>query len=29
MKVNLLVEFNKENYNLNKKCHIYKIETMK
>ena len=27
-KVNLLVEFNREKYNLNYKSHIYKIETM-
>ena len=28
MKVNLPVEFNRENYNLNHKFHIYKIKTM-
>ena len=28
MKVNLLVEFNWEKYNLNYKPHIYKSETM-
>ena len=28
MKVNLLVEFNREKYDLNYKSHIYKIKTM-
>ena len=28
MKVNLLVEFDREKYNLNYKSHIYKSETM-
>ena len=28
MKVNLLVEFNRGEYNLNYKSHIYKIENM-
>ena len=28
MKVNLLVEFNGEKFNLNYKPHIYKSETM-
>ena len=27
MKVNLLVEFNKEKYNRNYKSHVYKIKT--
>ena len=27
MKVNLLVEFNREKYNLNYKSHIYRIKT--
>ena len=28
MKINLLVEFNREKYNLNCKSHIYKSKTM-
>ena len=28
IKVNLLVEFNKEKYNRNYKSHIYEIKTM-
>ena len=29
MKVNLLIEFNKEKYNLNYKSHIYKMKTIR
>ena len=29
MKVNLLIEFNKEKYNLNYKPHIYKMKTIR
>ena len=29
MKVNLLVVFNREKYNLNHKSHIYKIKTIR
>ena len=28
MKVNVLVEFNREKYDLNYKSHIYKIKTL-